>query len=106
WRNSNKEKTDCQTCWIFSNNTCNYWICRSFKEIFRRRETTQLFDNDYCFDFRTYCKRNLSLYFAKVKEQGRSSYESKYDCYLERCDYQFGSYNRWSFSKLVEFKQT
>ena len=78
-----KKKADCKTCWIFSNNTCDYWICGSFKKIFRRRETSRLFDNDYRFDFCTYRKRNLPLHFAKVKEQRRSSYESKYDFYLK-----------------------
>jgi cation transport ATPase len=78
-----REKTDCKTCWIFSNNTCDYWICGSFKEIFWRRETSRFFNNDYSFDFRTYRKRNLSLYFTKVKKQRRSSYESEYDFHFK-----------------------
>ena len=67
-RTITKKKTDCQTCWIFSNNTCDYWICRSFKEIFRRRETSRFFNNDYRFNFCTYCKRSLSLHFTNVKK--------------------------------------
>ena len=34
WRNLIKKKTDCKTCWIFSNNTCDYRICEVLRRFF------------------------------------------------------------------------
>src|SRR5690606_16753352 len=65
----NKKKTDCKNCGIFSDYSCNYWICRSIETIFRSGKTSRFYNNDFRFHFSVNCKRNLLVLLQKSKSK-------------------------------------
>ena len=79
----------------------------SFKTVFWRRETSRLFDNDYCFDFCTYRKWNLPLHLMQ-KSKSKEEAHMKASMIFTSNDViiNLGVIISRIFGALVEFRKT